>query len=73
MKSITHEIQKLLIAKETIDRFNIIRETSAIKVLPISKAYYNELAEANKLMDNVLYFIFDDDIGQYIEGYLNFG
>jgi hypothetical protein len=70
MKSIDYEIQRLLAIKQTVDNFNAGRKNSDVVLLPVSKSFYDKLANENKLVSDVLYYILDKDIGQYIECYI---
>lgn len=70
MKNIEYEIQSLLDIKQTVDNFNIVRKNSSIIMIPISQDYFNTMLVENKLNTNYLYCVFDKEIGQYIEGYL---
>lgn len=69
VKNIDTEIQRLLIIKEEIDAFNIMKKWY-LNIVPISQSKYNELASNNHLDEEALYYIFDKDIGQYIDGYI---
>ena len=70
MHNINYEIQRLLDIKQMVDSFNLARKNSNISILPVSQDFFNRAAATNKLMNEVLYYIFDKDIGQYIDGYL---
>ena len=71
MKNINNEIQKLLDIKEQIDDFNKMRSASSEYIVPISLAKYRELANTSKLNENALYYILKQEVGQYIDGYIN--
>lgn len=68
-KNIDTEIQRLLTVKEEIDAFNIMKKWCS-KTVPISQSKYNELVGNNCLDEEAFYYIFDKDIGQYIDGYM---
>ena len=70
MKNIDYEIQKLLDIKQDAENFNIARKNSSIIMIPISQGAFNILSIENKLNTEYLYYVFDKEIGQYIEGYL---
>ena len=70
MKNIEYEIQRLLDIKQAVENFNIARKNSSITMIPISQNYFNIMFAENKLNTNYLYYVFDKEIGQYIEGYL---
>lgn len=70
VKNIDTEIQRLLIAKEEINTFNMLKKQCS-KIVPISKAKYDELATEQCLDNETLYYIFDKEIGQYIDGYVD--
>ena len=70
MKDIDYEIQRLLDIKQTVDNFNAVRKKSNIEILPVSKSFYNQQANENNLVSDVLYYIFDKDTEQYINGYI---
>ena len=69
VKNIDTEIQRLLIMQEEIDAFNIMKKWH-LNIVPISQPKYNEFASNNRLDEEALYYIFDKDIGQYIDGYI---
>ena len=70
MKNIDYEIQRLLDIKQTVESFNVARKNSSIIMIPISQGSFNTLSIENKLNTEYLYCVFDEEIGQYIEGYI---
>ena len=71
MKNIDNEILRLLDIKEQVDDFNKMRSTSREYIVPISLAKYRELASLNKLNEDALYYVLNQEVGQYIDGYLD--
>ncbi len=70
VKNIDTEIQRLLIAKEEIYAFNRMKALYP-KTVPISQSKYNELLNNNCLDEETFYYVFDKEVGQYIDGYMD--
>ncbi len=70
LKNIDHEIQRLLEIEQTVESFNVARKNTNVTLLPVSQDFYNKLASENKLINDIFYCIFEKDIGQYINGYI---
>lgn len=69
-KNIDTEIQHLLTVKEEIYAFNRMKKWYP-NTIPMSQSKYNELLSNNCLDEETFYYIFDKDIGQYIDGYID--
>lgn len=70
MKNIDVEINKLLSIKKDIRQINLFKQNCIFDVDILSKQKYDEFARNSLLDENKLYYIVDQEVGQYIEGYM---
>ena len=70
MKNIDTEINRLLSIKEDIQRINLFKQNCILNMDILSKQKYDEFVRDGFLNENKLYYIVDQEVGQYIEGYI---
>ena len=70
MKNIDNEINKLLAIKRDVLKTNLFIKQCIFNVIPISKCKFDELASDDKLKEDVIYYILEPEIGQYLENYI---
>lgn len=69
MARLLQEISHLQSIQSEIDAFNRARKTHP-NVIPISPQKYSELLRYERLDDNTFYYVFKEETGQYIDGYV---
>ena len=70
MKDINLEINRLLSIKEDIHRIELFKQNCIFDIDILSKQKYDEFARNSLIEENKLYYIIDQEVGQYIEGYI---
>lgn len=70
MKDINTEINRLLSIKEDIYRIKLFKQNCIFDVDILSKQKYDEFDRNGLIKENKLYYIVDQEVGQYIEGYM---
>ena len=67
-KDINQEIEHLLKIKEEVDKVNNFKK-SVDKYEIVSQLMYDFFASKNLLKSDVFYYIVNNEVGQYIEGF----
>lgn len=71
MKNINDEINKLLDIKELIKEIEYMQQYSKFAIMPMSQCKYDEFCSRNMIRNDILYYIIEPEIGQYIKGYID--
>ena len=69
-ESVKEEICRLLRIQTNINAFNEAKKKYP-KTIALSQAKYNQLLSGNDLDNDTFYYVFDEETGKYIDGYLD--
>ena len=68
--NIDDEINELLYIKKRIKEIEYIQQNTTLAIMFMSQCKYDELCSSNMIRDDILYYIIEPEIGQYIKDYV---